>query len=335
MSLSRSDQERLRASRTGAVPLGGERRLRREHVAVLAADHQLDDLVVALLAGAIGGDVAAVAKHRAAIRQLGDLVHAMRDIEQRQPLGAQPLQHDEHLGDVRRRERGGRLVQDEHARVARQRLGDLDHLAARERQVLDRRQGMNVLGAGARQRLLGDPALGAPVDQPEPLGRIADRNVVGDREVGDQREFLKDADDARLIGGRRRGECDLAPLEQHAALVGLDHPGHDLDERRFAGAVLAEDRVNLAGFDREIRLLQRLDASIPLGDALHPEQGDRVRLHPPTNDERRGRRTLPRRPSPRCRYLFSLFCAMISWAVKLILQVGKELPTKKLSDCFE
>jgi hypothetical protein len=35
----------------------------------------------------------------------------------------------------------------------------------------------------------------------------------------------------------------------------------------------------------------------------------------------------------RCRYLLSLVWPIISWAVKLMWQVGKELPTKKLSDC--
>src|ERR1700722_14572804 len=30
-------------------------------------------------------------------------------------------------------------------------------------------------------------------------------------------------------------------------------------------------------------------------------------------------------------YLFSFDCPMISWAVKLMLQLGNELPTKKLS----
>jgi hypothetical protein len=34
-------------------------------------------------------------------------------------------------------------------------------------------------------------------------------------------------------------------------------------------------------------------------------------------------------------YLFSLDCPMISAALKLMLQVGKELPTKKLSPSLE
>ena len=46
------------------------------------------------------------------------------------------------------------------------------------------------------------------------------------------------------------GEDDLAPLQHHAALVRRDHAGHDLDQRRLAGAVLAEDGVDAAGLRR-------------------------------------------------------------------------------------
>ena len=56
--------------------------------------------------------------------------------------------------------------------LARQRLGDLDHLPARQRQVLDQRQRVDVGGAGAGERLLGDAALGAAVDHAEARGRV-------------------------------------------------------------------------------------------------------------------------------------------------------------------
>jgi hypothetical protein len=65
-------------------------------------------------------------------------LHAMRNVEERHALGAQPFEHGEDF--ARRRlggERGGRLVEDEDARTARQRLGDLDHLPARQRQIPD------------------------------------------------------------------------------------------------------------------------------------------------------------------------------------------------------
>ena len=155
-------------------------------MAVLPPDHHLDHLVVGLGAGEVGRDVAPVAEDRALVGKLGDLVHAMRNVEQGQPLGPEPLQHREDPGHIGGGERRGGFVEDEDAGLARQCLGDLDDLAARQGQVLDRRHGMDVLAAGAGQRLLGDPALGAPVDQAEALGRIADDDVVGNGKIGDE-----------------------------------------------------------------------------------------------------------------------------------------------------
>ena len=73
---------------------------------------------------------------------------------------------------------------------------------------------------------------------------------------------------------------DLAALEEHAALVGRDDAGHDLDQRRFAGAVLAEDGMDAAALDGELGLLQRPHAAIALGDAFHAEERIVGGVHP-------------------------------------------------------
>ena len=196
---------------------------------------------------------------------------------------------------------------------------------------------MDVVGAGARERLLGHAALRAAVDQAEAARRVADRDVVGDRQVGDQRQLLEDAGDAGRVGRRRRRERDRLAVEQHPALVGRDDAGHDLDQRRFAGAVLAEHRVDAAGLDREVGILQRAHAAVALGDALHHEQAHRLRIGDREPAPRVGagawRARGPRRASAAPRYLFASVCPMISCAVKLMPQVGNELPTKKLSVC--
>jgi TRAP-type uncharacterized transport system substrate-binding protein len=61
-------------------------------------------------------------------------------------------------------------------------------------------------------------------------------------------------------------------VEQHPTLVGRDHAGHDLDQRRFSGAVLAKNRMDAAGFDHQVGTLQGLHAAKALGNALHDEQ---------------------------------------------------------------
>ena len=53
---------------------------------------------------------------------------------------------------------------------------------------------------------------------------------------------------------------------------GCDDAGHDLDQRRFSGAVLAEHRMDATGFDHQVGILQRAHAAIALGNALHDEQ---------------------------------------------------------------
>ncbi len=195
---------------------------------------------------------------------------------------------------------------------------------------------MDVFGPGAGKRFFRDLSLAAPVDQPEALRRVSDDDVVGNREIRDQRQLLEDADDARLVRYRRVGEPHLAAGERHCALVGLHHPGHDLDQRRFPGAVLAEDRVHPSTYDGEFRFFQRIDAAITLGDALHAEQRRGGFVHAAPRNECTAGIAPPRCSiSSKPDYWLASVCPMISWAVKLMPQVGKSLPTKKLSDWSE
>ena len=325
------------------------RRLRGKNVAVLASDHHFDDLVVGLRSGHIGRDIGAVPEHGALVGELRDLVHAVRNEQERQPLLAQALEDDEHLGDVGRRQRRSRLVENENTRLAGQRLGDLHHLPARQRQILDQRHRMNVGRAGALERFLSEASLRAPVDQPEAARRIGDCDVVGDRKVGNERKLLEDADNAGAVGRGGRIEGDFRPVEHDASGVRRYDARQDLDQRRLARAVLAENGVNATREDDEVGVGERPHAAIALGYALHPQnrRGRRLqsrhaakprRRRNPRGRARRPRArpprniTVPRRPRVRSGYLFSLDCPMISCAVKLMLQVGKELPTKKLSD---
>ena len=66
-------------------------------------------------------------------------------------------------------------------------------------------------------------------------------------------------------------------VEGDLALGGREVAGDDLDQRRLAGAVVAHQPEHLAGLDREIDTLQRLDRAEMLGDALELQQ----RQHPP------------------------------------------------------
>ena len=58
-------------------------------------------------------------------------------------------------------------------------------------------------------------------------------------------------------------------VQQDLAAIRLMDAGHDLDQRRLAGAVLAEQGVNLAGIERERHVLERLGGVEALGDVAH------------------------------------------------------------------
>ena len=65
---------------------------------------------------------------------------------------------------------------------------------------------------------------------------------------------------------------ELLALEQHAAGGRLEAAGDDLDQRRLAGAVVAEQRHDLALADREADALQRFDGAEVLGDVVEHQQ---------------------------------------------------------------
>ena len=101
--------------------------------------------------------------------------------------------------------------------------------------------------------------------QPQPLG--AEEDVLGDREVRRQAEFLEDHRDAGALRVARRMERDRLAVEPDLAAGRRRAPAMMFDQGRLARAVLAEQRMHLAGAQLEVDSVQRLDA----GEALaHP-----------------------------------------------------------------
>ena len=154
----------------------------------------------------------------------------------------------------------------------------------------------------------------------------------------------------------RRGYCRYeskatSPVSTMRLTSGATTPDRILINVDLPG-VLAENAVNATREHREIRVREGAHAAVALGYALHPQnrQGRRLQSRHAAKPRRkrnprgrarqpRARRprniTVPRRPRVRSGYLFSFDCPMISAALKFMLQVGKELPTKKLSPSLE
>lgn len=76
-----------------------------------------------------------------------------------------------------------------------------------------------------------------------------------DGKVRDQVQLLVDNADAGGFDGCRIAEGQRVTVEGGAAAVGLIDTGEDLDQRRFTGAVLANQAMNLPGLRRRVTAL--------------------------------------------------------------------------------
>ena len=165
---------------------------------------------------------------------------------------------------------GGGFIENENVRIARQRFGDFDHLPARQRQVLHRASGWMSLAPARASAFSAIRRCARRSMSPKRPRRIADGDVVGHSQVRHQRKFLEDADDTGThwpppgeAKRHRRPSMAIRPSS------GCDHTGHDLDQGGFAGAVLAQDRVDPAGLDLKIGAPESLNST------------DSAWIHPP------------------------------------------------------
>ena len=62
-------------------------------------------------------------------------------------------------------------------------------------------------------------------------------------------------------------------VQEQPAPVGAVDAGEDLDQRRLAGAVLAHERVRLAGEELDVCVLERVDGAEALVGVLEDEDG--------------------------------------------------------------
>ena len=78
--------------------------------------------------------------------------------------------------------------------------------------------------------------------------------------------------DAEVLCGSRRRDVDLLAADPNGAGVAPVDPGKDLHQRRLAGAVLADEGVDLAGPQVEPRAVERVDTRERLADPLHLDE---------------------------------------------------------------
>jgi len=99
----------------------------------------------------------------------------------------------------------------------------------------------------------------------EPERLPTEHDVFRDGEVGAEVDLLVDRRDAGGLGIPRAREDLLPPGDRDRAGVYLIDPGQRLDQRGLAGAVLADDGVDLVGVESKVGGLERKQVSVQLG----------------------------------------------------------------------
>ena len=166
-----------------------------------AAGHRRHEIGGTERAAAHDGSHAAVAQDRAAVGERHDLFQPVRHIDNAGALILQTAQHAEQSRDLAILQRGGRLVENEHAAAPPQRLGDGDDLLLGKAELPHRQIGIGrkVERAELRARLVAHARPideGGQAEQP-PQRRIAEREIFGDRQRRHEMQLLWDGGDRR------------------------------------------------------------------------------------------------------------------------------------------
>ena len=213
----------------------------------IAADHHAGQRSRGLLARIAGARHLAVAQNGGAVADALHLFQPVADIENRAALGLQLVQRFEQPVGFLRRQHRGRLVENDQLRILQQCADDLDTLAFADGQVGHMRMRIERQAIGMRQigRLLGDPC-----QRDARIHRQGD--VFGDGQRLEQRKMLEHHADAELARRTRAGDAHRLSLPDDLAAGRREHAEQHLDQRRFAGAVFAEQRMDFARPDIEI-----------------------------------------------------------------------------------
>src|SRR5450432_2202034 len=91
-----------------------------------------------------------------------------------------------------------------------------------------------------------------------------------------EHHFLVDGVDADADRLMRAGESDRLAFPEDVAARARMNAGEQFDQRRFAGAVLADDGVNFALFEREVDGLQRVGGAETFVELLQREERNRA-----------------------------------------------------------
>ena len=200
------------------------------------------------------------------------------------------------FGDFAIDQAGANFVEQNHARLERQRACDFESLAPKQRQRA-RRQSGDVGKSGAGKQRLAFVAGSRCAD--EGSNRVLrDFEVLLHRHVEERARDLVGAPDAgaRALGCRQAGYVTADQLDR--ACTGHDGAADQPDQRRFSCAVGTDHAGDGAGPQLEIDVIDGDKPAVAFDEAVGLEQ--RLRVHGGHAGIRRDRGSFAARPTTPC-----------------------------------
>lgn len=197
------------------------------------------------------------------VAQAENLVEAMRNVQNDGTVRPQPVDQREQDLAFSRGERRCRLVESNDAGVEHHRLGNLYHLALADRQGCNLRPGIDV-DTDLREPFTDDADKLPAIDDTGPAGKAAEPEVLGNRQLRHELQFLMNDDDAGVEGVAYRAIVLRPAVDANFTGVGCLVTGEHPDKGGFPRTVFAHQSVNgtLAHGKGDIR--KRLNAGIAL-----------------------------------------------------------------------
>src|SRR5258706_2070043 len=182
----------------------------------------------------------------------------------------------EHLLHFLDRERNGGLVEDDQVGIEVHGPPDRDALAFAPGELLHRAVGIDTGAAKpdlVLQHVIGDCLLLFNIDEAEAVGDLApDEEVAPQRLLLAETLLLIDRFYAPVVRPAHRimRKVDALVADVKFAAGRPDYTGHDLDQRGFAGAVVADQPDDLVAAHGKAHVVQRDHIAVGHAELLHP-----------------------------------------------------------------
>ncbi len=236
-------------------------------LADVAADHEADDVLDGGVLHLAVADGFAVAKDGPAGAERLAFLKEVADVHDGDAGVGEAADDAEEVFGVHAGEAAGGFVHDEDTRAGDEGTGDLDELLPCDGEGADGGLEGDVVGAELGEGVASEVGEACAPDPAVAMRCCAEEDVFLHGKMGGEVEFLVDHGDAGAACVHGVLGLEVEAVEVDGAGVGGMGAGEDLHEGALAGAVFADQGVNLAGLDGEVDATKGLGGAESLADA--------------------------------------------------------------------